>query len=110
MPTAPSACATRRMVAGWRVTTVPRPCWGRCESVDKRATAHHSGIFSRRGALSCNMEHGMADESSNQAAPPPAAGDTKPCPFCGEEIKKVAVRCKHCQADLSKQPEVDFKG
>jgi TM2 domain-containing membrane protein YozV len=28
--------------------------------------------------------------------------DTKPCPFCGEEIKAVAVRCKHCQADLTK--------
>ena len=30
--------------------------------------------------------------------------DTKPCPFCGEEIKSVAVRCKHCQADLTKAP------
>lgn len=37
-----------------------------------------------------------------------AAPDTKPCPFCGEEIKKVAVRCKHCQADLTKAPDVDF--
>ena len=31
--------------------------------------------------------------------------DTKPCPFCGEEIKAVAVRCKHCQADLSHMPQ-----
>ncbi|MGZ3405701.1 MAG: hypothetical protein ACXVDD_18320 [Polyangia bacterium] len=47
------------------------------------------------------------------AAPPPTAppaSDTKPCPYCGEEIKKVAVRCKHCQADLSKPVEADFKG
>lgn len=36
------------------------------------------------------------------------AGDTKACPFCGEEIKKVAVRCKHCQADLTKAPAPDF--
>lgn len=35
-------------------------------------------------------------------------GDSKACPFCGEEIKKVAVRCKHCQADLSKAPDADF--
>lgn len=23
------------------------------------------------------------------------------CPFCAEEIKKTAIRCKHCHADLS---------
>lgn len=25
---------------------------------------------------------------------------TKACPYCGEEIKSIAIRCKHCQADL----------
>jgi TM2 domain-containing membrane protein YozV len=44
-------------------------------------------------ALSCNMEL--------------VEPDTKPCPLCGEEIKKVAIRCKHCQADLTKL-EPDF--
>ena len=34
--------------------------------------------------------------------------DTKPCPKCGEEIKAVAVRCKHCQADLAGAAEPDF--
>jgi hypothetical protein len=34
--------------------------------------------------------------------------DTKACPFCGELIRRVAVRCKHCQADLTKTPEPDF--
>lgn len=28
-------------------------------------------------------------------------GDTKTCPLCAEEIKKTAIRCKHCHADLS---------
>lgn len=28
--------------------------------------------------------------------PPPAAKQTKPCPFCGEEILKIARKCKHC--------------
>jgi hypothetical protein len=38
---------------------------------------------------------------------PPGNADTKACPYCGEEIKKVAIRCKHCQADLTKV-EADF--
>jgi hypothetical protein len=37
-----------------------------------------------------------------------AESDTKLCPYCGEEIKRVAVRCKHCQADLRGAPEPDF--
>lgn len=26
---------------------------------------------------------------------------TKRCPFCGEEILTIAIRCKHCGSDLS---------
>ena len=30
--------------------------------------------------------------------------DMKICPFCGEEILAVAIRCKHCQAMLAEPP------
>jgi large conductance mechanosensitive channel len=32
---------------------------------------------------------------------PPAAPNTKKCPFCKENISKDAVRCSHCTSDFS---------
>jgi tetratricopeptide (TPR) repeat protein len=28
----------------------------------------------------------------------------KACPYCGESIQAIAIRCKHCQADLTRAP------
>ncbi|HCE46148.1 MAG TPA: hypothetical protein DET40_21600 [Lentisphaeria bacterium] len=32
--------------------------------------------------------------------------DEKPCPFCGEMIKSVAIKCKHCQSMLNEVKEI----
>jgi uncharacterized membrane protein YvbJ len=28
--------------------------------------------------------------------------ELKQCPYCGEDILKVAIKCKHCGSDLTK--------
>jgi len=33
------------------------------------------------------------------------AKPTKKCPYCRERIAADAIRCKHCQADLTKKTE-----
>jgi predicted RNA-binding Zn-ribbon protein involved in translation (DUF1610 family) len=46
----------------------------------------------------------VAETPSGSEANVTAATDKKPskdCPFCGEEILVVAIRCKHCGSDLA---------
>jgi phage FluMu protein Com len=42
------------------------------------------------------------EASQNVVLPDASAADTtaRVCPFCAEEIKAAAIRCKHCHADL----------
>jgi hypothetical protein len=37
----------------------------------------------------------IADDAATKAS-----DDLKACPYCGEEIKKVAIKCKHCGSSL----------
>lgn len=43
----------------------------------------------------------VAPATSTAAPQQPAEAETKACPYCAETIKAAAIRCKHCQADLS---------
>lgn len=40
----------------------------------------------------------------------PVEEELKKCPYCGEEILKVAIKCKHCQSDLQANQQVRFQG
>ena len=31
--------------------------------------------------------------------------DSKPCPACGETIRKAAIKCRHCGEQLKQQPQ-----
>lgn len=36
---------------------------------------------------------------------PDAESETRACPYCKEEVKAAAVRCKHCLADIPARPD-----
>lgn len=46
----------------------------------------------------------LTNDSSAQPVIPQR--DYRPCPFCAEEIKKTAIRCKHCHSDVAAEKEV----
>lgn len=59
------------------------------QSIPPRTVGHPDAIF---GARSANIE------------PISKTPTHKLCPFCAEEVKIEAIRCKHCQADLTATP------
>ena len=44
-----------------------------------------------------------SNDSSKQSVTPQM--NYRPCPFCAEEIKRSAIRCKHCHSDVAAEKE-----
>jgi hypothetical protein len=68
----------------------------RCPDCD---LVHHAECWTENGG--CGTYGCKAAPVSEKPLQPSAAGrDEKQCPYCGEMIKSIAVRCRYCQSDF----------
>jgi hypothetical protein len=53
------------------------------------------------------QQHVQAATAATQAesAPDSTAAEYKACPYCAEQVKKIAIKCKHCGSDLRLAPD-----
>lgn len=46
------------------------------------------------------LASGYYDAPAEVAAVAPVTSDTRSCPYCAEEIKSAAIKCKHCGSEV----------
>lgn len=64
-----------------------------------------AGFFAFMVPLGVFFWLASGDKSEDLAVKTGAHGDFKKCRFCGESVRKEAIKCKHCGSDLS-EPSV----
>lgn len=58
------------------------------------------GFASLRTNKSADAPEGYPAPNSSTTLSRPVADGMKLCPYCAEEVRAAAMRCKHCQSDL----------
>src|SRR6187200_2888578 len=66
-------------------------------SGDTRRPATHVSLHTTMGGPG---HHGRRTTNERTTAMPDADAETRACPFCKEEVKTAAIRCKHCLSDI----------
>ena len=65
--------------------------------------SHHAECWSEIGGCGtygCTQAPAIDKSESAFQAPRSAWGDTKTCPACKEEIKSIALKCRHCGTEF----------
>jgi hypothetical protein len=75
--------------------------------------AYHAECWTENGgcgAFGCPLAPEAPKETEAEGAPVQTAwGDKKKCPKCGKEIQAIAIKCRHCRADLGTRDAVSSK-
>jgi DNA-directed RNA polymerase subunit RPC12/RpoP len=80
-----------------------------CPRCGQHLSIEEKGAGMRVGCPNCNEQIEIPRASavappSDAPAAPPALPEFKKCPFCSEEVRLEAIKCKHCGSSLAVPP------